>query len=87
MATEKVVIENKNTEAPSESFMKSISRFTKEVKDGRNAVVNTLVRVFSSKEGDAIKTDLEQQAETFEADVQKMVKGELTYSEMRALYG
>ena len=69
----------------SNSFLESIKRFVREAKTEPDHIVNVVKQ--SGLIDEAGKASLDQQLKTFDKDIKKMMKGEMSYAEMRALYG
>jgi hypothetical protein len=67
----------------SESFLQSIKRFVREAKTEPDHIVNQVKQALPPQD----RASLDQQLKTFEQDAIRLSKGELTYSEMRSLYG
>ena len=66
---------------PPDSLVDDIHDFVKRQQQP-GSIVNQVITA-----GLATKEELQEQFETFPAAIEKMRKGEMSYSEMRALYG
>lgn len=62
-------------------FIKDICDFVESSKNP-NSIVSVVKKVFPEN-----AKELDRQLETFASDMQKLEKGQMTYSEMRSLYG
>lgn len=68
--------------------MSGIKDFVGRVRTGECEVMNLLhEKHVPMEKREEAKQEVLRQAVTFEADVQKVVDGQMSYSEMRSLYG
>jgi hypothetical protein len=57
-------------------------KFAEKVQNGEQQLVNDVSKMYPHA-----KQEIEKQMQTLEADLDKMKSGEMTYAQMRALYG
>jgi hypothetical protein len=70
------------------SFVDDIRTFTTSVREGKNGLVNLLHRAYiTDAKRKQVGDEVMRQAQTFDADVQKVAEAKMSYSEMRSLYG
>lgn len=68
---------------PQSQILKDIRGFVIAAKSEPEHIVNRIKENLPDKD----KKDIDSQLKTFESDVTKVLKGEMSYSAMRSLYG
>ena len=73
----------------SNQVLDDVVDFTTRIKNETCPALKLVKAVYSDNptKADEIKRELSNQAKTFASDYEKMMKGNMSYSEMRMLYG
>lgn len=65
------------------TLVQDVRHMIRDLKDP-NSAISTLISQYQTPDQ---KASIDKQLETFEADIEKMTEGKMSYAEMRRLYG